>query len=186
MMSESESRLFILEGACSTGKTTLIQLYQEMHPGEVSTVPESARRYFETHHVPTEDRYTFETQGRIQDACIEAIETAMTLKSARVLADTSPVAAVAYASLSDVRMAEKLFDRIDGWLVQVNMFLLLNPHDINYQLDPADPVRQETPEQRLAVHEALVRYIQRAGVSMEIVRGTLDERKRQVDTIIFQ
>lgn len=185
-MSESGTRLYILEGACSTGKTTLIQQYHEQNPDDVRIVPESARRYFETHSVPLEDRYTLETQGNIQDACISAIDDAMNEAPPVVLADTSPIAAVAYASLSDSEMADKLFERIEGWFVQVALFFLLNPHDIEYKLDPADPVRKETPEQRMAVHRALMQYIQAADIPMEVIRGTLDERKRQIDALIFR
>ncbi|MFS8160425.1 MAG: AAA family ATPase [Candidatus Roizmanbacteria bacterium] len=101
-----------------------------------------------------------------------------------VLADSSPLTAVAYAALGDPEKVLALYARIEPWLQGIACFLLTNTEDIPYVYDPNDPVRQESPDQRIAVHNHIRDYIKLSGRPLQHISGTVEERVRQIDAVI--
>ncbi|MFS8160426.1 MAG: hypothetical protein ACMG6E_09525 [Candidatus Roizmanbacteria bacterium] len=84
-MSERRSSVLILEGACSTGTSTLANIYDTDDHPHVAVAHEAARQFFIDHpDILPEDRYTLGTQGDIQDACIAKINAAIARERERL------------------------------------------------------------------------------------------------------
>lgn len=181
-MIHREPSVYVLAGACSTGKTSLLDHYKD-NP-TITTVEEAAREFYIHHDVPTEDRGSLANQQMMQDFYIAKYEEARATGK-DILCDSSPLSSVAYASLKSEAVGQMLLDRIqDSWMPQVTRFLVLDTDDIPYVFDLTDPVRKETPEQRMAVQAILLDVLAKTNAPATLISGNLSQRIAKIDAIL--
>ncbi len=182
-MIHHEPAVYVLTGACSTGKTSLLEHYKA--EPSIVTVEEAAREFYAQNVVPVEQRSSLANQENMQDFYIARYETARSSDVDTIVCDSSPLSSVAYAGLKSQVASRNLLERIEStWMPQVTEFLLLDPRDISYELDPADAIRKETPEQRLAVQAILLSVLTKTGVPFTLISGDLEQRIAQIDAIM--
>lgn len=175
-----KERVFALTGTSSSGKTTLFDALRDSGL-QATFVEEAARKYYQEHNVPKELRGTYENHLNIQALYLQELEEAMT-QGKDVISDSSLLSGLAYGmERSSPKILEKIKQDVEERLDLYTLFLLLNPDDINYLFDPSDPIRKETPEQRLQVHQNLVELLIHYGLPYEEISGNIEAR---VETVL--
>ena len=184
-MTHGSPNIYVLTGACCSGKTSIFSHYTRQTDDVFMTINEAAREFYEKHVIPNHERGTLENQKRIQDFVLSKYEKGHQSGAKTLLGDASPLCCAAYAALSSEKSRDELFERIkDTWLPKVTHFFLLDTNDIEYSLDPDDKVRQETPEQRELVQNTIRHLLEKAGAPFTLVSGDFDTRIAQIDAIL--
>lgn len=182
---DREPSVYVLTGACSTGKTTILNHYKQAGDSSIVTVDEAAREYYEQNAIPDVERGSLANQEKIQDFYIAKYEAARRAGVQKVLGDSSPLSSAAYAGVRSEEAKAYLFDRIrNTWMPTVTRFLLLEESDIDYAFDPDDPVRRESPEQRQMVHHILTSLLIEAKAPYTVISGNITERLEAVNQIL--
>lgn len=177
--------IYALIGASATGKTTLFRSLRSCDPPNVAFAPEAARLYYEQHLVSKKDRPSYENQIQIQAKFLEILQAAIAEEKDTIITDCSPLSSVYYAMLGDDQeKVAKLTNNIREYLPLYTLFLLLNPADIDYQYDPNDPVRQETNEERLQVHQNILSVLESLALPFLLISGSVEERVAKITQLI--
>lgn len=178
-MSAERQRKIAFMGTSSVGKTTTLEAARERFP-DVAFVGEAARDFFARNTVP--DRFSAETQGKIQAMALENEKTAHESGARVIFCDRSVLDAVVYTrEHGDPEGAEELFRRVQFWLPTYDRFLLLDPADIPYE---QDDIRTESEEKRNSFHRVFVEFFEEKGIPYEILSGTIEERMKRIEEIV--
>jgi len=169
-------------GTSHTGKTTLFEFYRQKlgNDSKIAFVKEASRLFFQTNAV--DNRFSAETQGKIQEIILKNEKEAHKLRSAIILCDRSVIDAVVYVrAQGDKQGAEQLLRKIQFWLPTYDKFLLFDPADIPYR---KDSVRQEDEQTRQRFHKAFLDFFSETGISYELISGNLEERIKKIDEVL--
>jgi predicted ATPase len=165
-------------GTGGTGKSTLCHALAG-DPGVV-IVPEAARQYFSEHEVAPEERYSGIVQGTIQRLVVENEMNALLRfgPSKKYVCDRSVLDAVIYAQFGgDAVAARHMLDFARTHLPTYSKLVLLNPADVPYA---EDPIRIESPETRITIHEMFLRCLETERIPYELLSGSVDVRVERV------
>jgi predicted ATPase len=165
-------------GTSGTGKTTLCEALAA-DPGVV-IVPEAARQYFSENEVTPEERYSGEVQGAIQQLVVENEQMALFKFGAtkRYICDRSVLDAVIYAQFGgDLAAADRMLDYARSHIHTYTKLVLLDPRDIPYL---PDPIRIETAETRMIIHDLFLRGLESERIPYELLSGPVGVRLEQV------
>lgn len=179
MKEQFEPRKIAFVGTSCTGKTTLIHAYR--NDPDVVIVEEAARIFF-TQNSQIKDRFSSDTQGKVQALALKNEQDAHQSGASIILCDRSVIDAVVYvSSQGDTQGAGELLKRVEFWLPTYHKFLLLDPANVPYE---TDDIRQETPETRQKFHDAFLEFFKETGIPYELLSGTIEERMTRVNQII--
>src|SRR3989344_6289984 len=146
-------------GTSCIGKTTLLEHYRQQFIGNhnVAFVEEAARIFFQNNpHIS--DRFSADTQGRVQSLALENENVAHVTGAEIILCDRSVIDAVAYVRAhGDAEGANKLLEKVRFWLPTYHNFLLLDPTDVPYE---TDEVRKEDEQKRQKFHNAFIQFFE--------------------------
>lgn len=166
-------------GTSCTGKTTLVDNYRD-NPN-VLVVDEAARIFF-TQNPGIAERFSVDTQGKVQALALKNEQAAHQSGARLILCDRSVIDAVVYVrSQGDKKGAEKLLNRVRFWLPTYHKFLLLDPADIPYK---TDDIRQEDETTRQNFHNAFLEFFSETGLPFELLSGKLEKRVKRIEEII--
>jgi nicotinamide riboside kinase len=184
MPKERGQEVYALTGASATGKTTLFEKIRELNPN-YSFAEEAARIFYQENDVPKLERSSFTNQARIQAQYLQELNVAVSKGKFVTITDSSPLSSVVYAMLGNNKeTTEKLIANTTDSLSLYTLFLLLNPDDIDYHHDPADPIRTETEKERQQVHQNLLSILTSLGLPYEMISGTVEERINKINQLI--
>lgn len=169
--------IYSLVGTSASGKTTLFdRLCAEGIP-DCAFVPESARKFYQMNSVPQEQRSSLQNQLRIQRCFIDDLQGYLDAGTQTVLSDSSVLSCIAFIMLNGNAETTQMFiDSSLPYLQSVTLFFLLNPHEIDYQRDPADAIRTESVSDRLFIHDNFLHVLQFLNLPYREITGTIDER----------
>lgn len=177
--------IYSLIGTSASGKTTLFERLQQEALAGCSFVPESARRYYQEHAIPKKNRSLFENQSALQQCFIDDLHHALANGAHTIISDSSVLSCIAYTMLGNNQDAvERLIKSLQPHIRRVTFFLLLNPEDIEYQLDPADRVRTESVNARIAVHNHFLDILTNLCLPYREIVGTVEQRLITVKQIM--
>jgi len=180
MLERGQFKKIAFVGTSCIGKTTLLNEYKRKNP-QVMIVGEASSEFF-IKNPDIKDRFSFETQGKIQEFALKNERDAHKTGAKIILCDRSVLDAVIYVkSMGDSKGAKELLKRVEFWLPTYDKFLLLNPADIPYR---RDSVRQEDEGTRQRFHEAFINFFNETGISYELLSGTVARRIIRVEEII--
>ncbi|MBI4029466.1 MAG: ATP-binding protein [Candidatus Blackburnbacteria bacterium] len=174
-------RKIALVGTSCVGKTTILEALQKKYADcpDIGFVPEAARNFFERN--PGIDRFTKETQAKIQTFAIEQEHKINGIPNV-IVCDRSPLDAAAYTrAAGDFEGAGELVASVLYWMPTYEVLLLLNPADVPYQ---NDHVRSEDANFRQQVHDAFVHILEENKIPYMLLCGTFEERLKQIDVLI--
>jgi nicotinamide riboside kinase len=180
-MSEARVQKIAFVGTSCIGKTALLEYYQQRYENDarVAFAEEAARLFFSTHQVG--DRFSEETQGRVQDLALHLEREAQASGAARLYCDRSVLDAPAYVrALGDVEGSQRLLARVMSWLPSYDALILLDPADIPYA---TDEIRTESATTREQFHNGFLELFEHAGIIYHLVGGTIPDRVEQIDAI---
>lgn len=178
-MNTGKERKIVFMGTSSVGKTTTLEEARKRFP-DAAFAEEAARDFFANNTVS--DRFSAETQGRIQAMALENEKAAHESGAGIIFCDRSVLDAVVYTrEHGDLEGAEDLFRRVQFWLSTYDRFLLLDPLDIPYQ---QDGIRTESEEKRNSFHKVFIEFFEEKGIPYEILSGTIEERMKRIEEII--
>jgi hypothetical protein len=83
--------------------------------------------------------------------------------------------------IGDEEGAEILLEKIRPWIKTYKKFLLLNPHDVQFE---NDSVRKETKAVRDQIHHMVVDFYHQEHLPFVLISGTIPERLKRVHGII--
>lgn len=172
-----------LVGTSSAGKTAVLETLQKQHKNNpaISFVADGARVFFEENPNLT-DRFSAETQDKIQSRALENERQAHLMNPKIIVCDRSVIDAVVYVKSTGDRIGAKtLFERILYWLPTYKKFLLLDPAEVPFS---KDSIRKEDIETREKFHRAFLDFFQETRIPYELLQGTLEQRVARVNTII--
>jgi nicotinamide riboside kinase len=173
-----------LVGAGGIGKTTLLEACRQ-HFGErtgAAFVSEAARTFFTNNLVL--DRFSAETQGRIQMLAFENERNAHLSGAQLIICDRSVVDAVVYVrAQGDAEGADFLMERMRFWLPTYDKFLLLDPKNVPFR---NDAVRAEREVDRQLFHEVFAKFLDESKLPHELLSGALETRLRRLDQIVLE
>lgn len=181
-MAERLERKVAFVGTSCIGKTALLEHYRERYKGDsnVAFVEEAARIFFT--HNEVHDRFSEETQGRVQDLALNLERQAHVSGASTTYCDRSVVDASAYVrAQGDLAGSRRLLERVAFWLPSYCAIVLLDPADIPYA---TDEVRTESAESREKFHQGFLETFEEASIPYHLVGGTLLQRAWQIDTIV--
>lgn len=185
MIEQEQPRKLAFVGTSCIGKTTLFEYYRQRYSGnpQVAFVEEAARVFFQANPEIT-DRFSAESQGRVQALALQNEQVAHNSGAKVILCDRSVIDAVAYVkAYDDPRGANQLLDNVSFWLPTYHKLLLLDPIGVPYS---TDEVRKEDPEKRQQFHDAFVALFAEKEIPYELLSGTLEERISRVDEILMR
>lgn len=175
-----EQKKIAFMGTSSVGKTTMLEAARKRFPN-AHFVTEAARDFF-IENVNIVDRFSKDTQGRIQAIALEREKEAHQSGSRVIFCDRSVLDAVVYTRENgDSEGAEELFARIKLWLPTYHKFLLLDPKDVPYA---QDEIRTESEEKRNSFHRVFIEFFEAKEIPYEILSGTLEQRFMRVKEIV--
>jgi nicotinamide riboside kinase len=169
-------------GTSCIGKTALLEVFSQRRAETptIAIIPEAARDFFLATTV--EDRFSADTQGRIQALALQREQEAHSNGADIILCDRSVIDAVVYTEAhGDPEGAVALLERVEFWLPTYNSFLLLDPADIPYQ---TDDVRTESAAKRQEFHEAFLVFFKKTGIPYQLLSGTIDERVATIEALL--
>lgn len=175
-----EQKKIAFMGTSSVGKTTTLEAARKRFPNAYF-VTEAARDFFAENRSIT-DRFSKDTQGKIQAMALEREGKAHESGSRVIFCDRSVLDAVVYTRENgDPEGAEELFARIKLWLPTYRKFLLLDPKDVPYA---EDEIRTESEEKRNSFHRIFIEFFEAKGIPYEILSGTLEQRLKRIEEIV--
>lgn len=170
-----------LIGTSCVGKTTIFEALQKKYEpgGKLSFIPEAARRFFEENG--TEDRFTLETQRKIQELIIKS-EKQFSSGTEVIICDRTVIDPAAYCLANgDVGGTKDLLDGIAGWLPSYTKLILLDPKDVPYQIDQ---IRGEAEEYRQKVHDAFLKILKTRKLKYTFLSGSLERKMGYMEELI--
>lgn len=170
-------------GTSCVGKTTILDYFRKSSVGNPNMVfVEEAARIFFTQNPQIKDRFSADTQGKVQALALKNEQDAHQSGARIILCDRSVIDAVVYViSQGDRKRAGELLKKVEFWLPTYHRFLLLDPSDIPYQ---TDNIRQETAETRQKFHDSFLTFFEETGMPYELLSGTEEVRIKRVTKII--
>lgn len=183
MREVEQPRKITFVGTSCIGKTTIFEHYKQQFAGnpQVAFVEEAARSFFQD-NPDVGDRFSTETQGRVQALALHIEQDAQATRARVLLCDRSVIDAVAYVKAhGDPDGSDRLWENVAFWLPTYHKFLLLDPVGVPYA---TDEVRQEDADKRQQFHDAFVSLFAEKEIPYELLSGTLEERIRRVDKIL--
>ena len=141
-------------------------------------VEEAAREYFAAHRDVT-DRFSVETQGKVQALALAKEQAAheqakQADRNLVLICDRSVLDAPAYVySQGDTDGARQLLQRVRLWLPTYTIIFLLDPADVPYE---PDSIRDESEATRQLFHAAFLEFFDANGIPYELLSGSPDER----------
>ncbi len=180
---DSKIKKLAFVGSSCVGKTTTLDHFRKSSAGNpnMAFVEEAARIFF-TQNPQITERFSADTQGKVQALALKNEQGAHQAGARVILCDRSVIDAVVYViSQGDIKGAEELLKRVEFWLPTYHKFLLLDPADIPYE---TDDIRQETPETRQKFHDAFLNFFKETGIPYELLSGTEEARIKRVTEII--
>lgn len=161
---KTESKIIVITGAESTGKTTLTE--QLAKHFNVPFIPEIAREYVEN----LNGKYTFPDVETIAKMQIEQFNRAITSNSPVIFLDTWLIVTKIWF--------EFVYNRTPDWLIpeivktRIYLFLVCDI-DLPWIYDP---VRENGGENRKILHNKYINEINNFNFNYRIVQGSDDER----------
>lgn len=183
MIEQEQPRKVAFVGTSCIGKTTLLEYYRQRYSGnsQVAFVEEAARVFFQANPEIT-DRFSEESQGKVQALALQNEQAAYNSGVKVILCDRSVIDAVAYVKAhGDPEGSDRLLDNVSFWLPTYHKFLLLDPIGVPYA---TDEVRLEDSDKRQQFHDAFVALFSEKEIPYELLSGTLEERISRVDEIL--
>ena len=183
MIEHESSRKIALVGTSCVGKTTIFNHYKQQFAGnpQVAFVEEAATTFFQA-NPDIGDRFSAETQGKIQALALQTEQETQLTSAGVLLCDRSVIDAVAYVKAhGDPGSSDRLLDNVAFWLPTYNRFLLLDPVGVPYA---TNEVRQEDADKRQQFHDAFVTLFAEKEIPYELLRGTLAEKISRVGEIL--
>lgn len=178
--------MFPIVGTTSSGKSTITEIYSQRFQGypQVEVLEEGARIFFETNPVIADSPvHIYPVQERIQNFVLAREQAAVASGADLIISDRSVIDPVVLTQFyGDAAGADGLLDNVKYWLPSYDTFLLLDPTDVPYE---EDKFRQETPEERLAIHTAFENFLGENNLPYKVISGSLEERVGKIDQIIF-
>jgi NadR type nicotinamide-nucleotide adenylyltransferase len=159
-------------GAESSGKSTLAQALAEQY--QTLWVPEYLREFVEVSgRVPRED-----DQFGIARIQREREEAAAATANRLLFCDTTPMMTAIYSRW--------YWGRVDAGLAALDA---THPYQFTVVTAPDGPwmpdgLQRESPEVRQRVHEQLLAVLAERGIAYALVQGGLEDRLRQVGTLL--
>lgn len=180
--------MFPIVGTASSGKSTLLAAYGELHQNDPQTMvlEEGARVFFERNPEVLEGQvHVLPVQKRIQDFVFQReVEAVANSDATCLVTDRSVIDPVVLTHFyGDAEGADQLLENVQEWVPQYTVFLLADPQGIPYE---KDPLRRETPEERLAIHDAFQDFFEEHDLSYRVISGSVSERLVQVEQTIFE
>jgi nicotinamide riboside kinase len=178
-----EPKIVAFMGAGCVGKSTLLEAYRRRFDGDerIAFVAEAAKRYFVSHRMPEELRFTAPVQGEIQ-AMAMAAEQEACRRGQLVLADRSTLDYPIYVSaIGDAKGAAALLDRARPWARMYRRLYLLDPAGVPFE---QTAVRQEDEAMRQVLHNEFLRFLAAHDISYTLLTGTVEARMRTVDAAL--
>lgn len=168
-MSQQQLKIAFLGGP-GVGKTTLINHFRQVD--EATVVDEAARDYFSLY--PDVDRSAYETQELLLAHIKERESAASAFGTKLIVCDRSIVDPLVYLyHYGQKNEARQLISSIKDYISSYHKLYLLDPHEVRYV---QDKVRNESPEERLEIHQAYLELLELGGVEYELLSGNVKKR----------
>lgn len=165
-------------GGPGVGKTTLLNHFKKRE--DVTVVEEAARDYFSLN--PNVDRTTYETQSLLINHIIERENAVKAFGKPLEICDRTAIDPVVYYHhYGFENEAKDLLKTILSHIKTYDRLYLLDPVGIKYV---QDSVRNESPEERMHIHEAYLEVFRWSGIKYDLLSGKHDVRSKAVEEYI--
>lgn len=185
-MTEGEARVekFAFIGPASVGKSTMTGIFRSIFSDNprVNILEEGAHLFFLSHPDIT-DR-SVRVQEQIQNFVLAREKVAHKQGTKLIISDRSVIDPIVYTQIYDTpENAARLLHNVEHWIPTYTSLILLDPSGVPYE---PGPFRKETPEQRLAIHDAFGEFCVKNNLSVVEVSGSLQERADKINRVVYE